>query len=225
MDDLDPELLRQGVELAVGDELGDLLRLPALQLAVGEQALADVDQALLGEMRDEARVGAVLDYGGRALDLPLREQAAQVHLAPVKRLGRRLVIRQALIRVPQLGGGVDVAHAVVVAPLEDLQRVDVPGEIDDHVAGRDVLCEQPPQVLPGDAIAHKTHALRRPWPELRRPVLEIHDRDVLRRHLDVLEDDRQRALGHGAIADEEDSVGEFDHDIGRLRCEGQSRMN
>jgi len=78
MDDLDPELLRQGVELAVGDELGDLLRLPALQLAVGEQALADVDQALLGEMRDEARVGAVLDYGGRALDLPLREQAAQV---------------------------------------------------------------------------------------------------------------------------------------------------
>ena len=38
-----------------------------LDLLVRDQALADVDQALLGEVRDQAGVGAVLEDGRRAL--------------------------------------------------------------------------------------------------------------------------------------------------------------
>src|SRR5208283_2123885 len=216
MDDLHSDLLRQNVEPAVYDKLRDLLGLPALEFFVGEQTLADVDQTLLGEMRDEAGVGAMFNHGRRALDLPLREQAAQVHLAPVEGLGGWFVVRQALVGIPQLGGRVDVADAAVVAPLENLKRIDVPGEVDNDVARGNVLAQQRTQVLAGDAVLDEIHALRRPLPELLGPVLEIHDRDVLGRHFDVLEDDWERALGHGAIAHEEDIIGEFDHDLGRL---------
>ena len=101
---------------------------------------------------------------------------------------------------------------MVAAPLQDLERVDVPGEVDQQVAGADVLREQLAHVVLGDAVAHEADALGGPRLQLGRAVLEIHDRDVLRRHLDVLEEDRQGALGDRAVTDEEDFVFEFDHD-------------
>ena len=68
------------------------------------------------------------------------------------------------------------------------------------------FAEQRAHVFLGHAVAHEAHALRGPLLQLGRAVLEIHHRDVLRRHLEVLEENRQRALGNGAVADEEDFV-------------------
>ena len=210
VDDLHAQRLGENVELAGAAELGDLLGGGALHLPVGDQLLADVDQALLHEMRDQAGVRAVLDDRGRALGLPLRRHAAEIHVAPVQRLLGR--VGAALVRIPELGRRVDVHHAVVAAPLENLKRVDVPGEIDEDVSLADVLGEQPAHVVLGHAIAHEADALGGPRLELRRAILEIHDRDILRRHLDVAEENRQRALGDRAVTDEEDFVFEFDHD-------------
>jgi hypothetical protein len=67
---------------------------------------------------------------------------AQVHVAPVEGLLRRVLVRAAGVGVPQLGRGVDVEDAVVVAPLQDLAGVDVPGQVDQQVAGGQVLAEQ-----------------------------------------------------------------------------------
>jgi hypothetical protein len=94
-------------------------------------------RALLHEMRDEAGIRAVLDNGRRALRLPLRRHAAEVHVTPVKGLFRRM--GAGLVGIPQLGRRVDIHHAVVAAPLQDLERVDVPGEVDEDVAIAHVL--------------------------------------------------------------------------------------
>jgi len=54
---LTPIFCARTLNLPVDNQLGDFLRLPALEFLVGEQTLADVNQALLGEMRDEAGIG------------------------------------------------------------------------------------------------------------------------------------------------------------------------
>ena len=200
------------VEAALGDAALDLLGPAPLDLAVGDQALADVDQALLGEVRDQAGVGAVLDHRRRPLLLPLGGHPPDVHVAPVERALGRMLVGPAGVRIPQLGRGVDVEHAVVVAPLQDLAGVDVPGQVDQQVARRQMLAQQRGPDCPACTRSRTKRTPEfGPGPQLRRAVLEIHDRDVCRRNLDQLEEDRQRALGHRAVADEEDFFGESDH--------------
>jgi len=116
------------------------------------------------------------------------------------------------VRIPEFRGRVDVSHAVIPAPLEDFAGVDIPREIDQQIALADVLREQRAHVFLGHAIAHEADAFRSPRLQLRGPIFEIHYRDVFRRHFHVLEKNRQGAFGHGAVTDEEDFIGEFDHD-------------
>ena len=176
------------------------------------QLLADVEQALLHEMRDEAGVGAVLDDGRRALVLPLRRHAAEVHVAPVERLFRR-------VRSGRVAYGSQSSVDVLMYSTpwswhhcRISQRVDVPGEVDQDVAVADVLLRAACPCCPRSPGRARSG---RPWRStclsFAALVLEIHDRDVLRRHLDVLEEDRQGALGDRAVADKEDLVFEWDH--------------
>ena len=117
----------------------DLLRLGAGELPVRQGPLGDVEQRLLGEMADETRVGAVLEHRRRPGLLPRRDHPPQVHVPPVERpLGGVLVARPG-VRIPQLHRRVDVQHAAVVAPLHDLAAVDVPRQVDQEVAGREML--------------------------------------------------------------------------------------
>ena len=222
MDDLHAELLRQPVEASVSDQLPDFLGGVALDLLVREDALADVDQPLFREVRNQAGIRAVFDHGCGTPSIPGRNQPANIHVPPVKRPLSGMPVRRAGVRIPQFGRRVHVEHAMIVAPLQDLAGVDVPCEVDEQVAGRKVFAEPRSQILAGDAIAHETHAPGGPLCQLGRPVPEIHHRDVPRRHPDQLEDDRQCAFRHRAVAHEENSVLERDHDIGRLRCEARS---
>ena len=136
---------------------------------------------------------------------------AHVHVAPVEgALGR--VLPAARVRVPDLDGGVDVEDAVVVAPLQDLAGVDVPRQVDQDVAFGHVLAEQLVHVLLSHPVAHVTDAVRGPLPELLLLALEVDHGDIFRGHLDVLEQDGQRAFGDGAVADEQYLFAEFDHD-------------
>ena len=117
---------------------------------------------------------------------------------------------------------------MLTAPGEELAGVDVPGEIDQEIAGADVLGEQGAHVVLGHAVADEADALGGPLFELPGAVGEVHHGDILRRHLDVLEENGQRALGHGAVTDEEDFVFEFDHGsfLGKLwerRCAAMRR--
>ena len=100
VDHLDTHFLGQPVEGLPGNQVANDLGVLRLDLLVGNQALANVDQALLDEMGDEARVGAVLNDGGRPLGLPGGQAAAQVHVPPIEGLFRRMLPGSGRIGIP-----------------------------------------------------------------------------------------------------------------------------
>ena len=113
-------------------------------------------------MADQARVRAVLEHRRGPRLAPAGDHPPQVHVAPVEGpLGRVLVVRPA-IGVPELHRRVDVEHATVVAPLHDFAAIDVPRQIDEQVAGREVLAQQAAQVLRRHAILDEGYALLDP---------------------------------------------------------------
>ena len=99
-------------------------------------------------------------------------------MPPVERpLGRVLVVRPG-VRVPDLDRRVDVQHALVVAPLDDLAAIDVPRQVDEQVPGRDVLAQQRAQILRRHAIPDEGHALLDPGLQSCVVWLKVHEGDV-----------------------------------------------
>ena len=105
----------------------------------------------------------------------------------------------------------EIAHAVLVAPLDDLQAVDIPGQIEQDVAGGKVLLQHAAEVFGRDPHAVELYSLGNPGLHERRLLLEIDDRHILRRNGDVLEQDRQRALGHRPEADHQNALLVLNH--------------
>jgi len=155
---------------------------------------------------------AVIEHGRRTGHGPLGNHLAQVHVAPVERHLLRRGIDGMLIRIPEFHRGVDVEHAFFVAPSEDFAGVNVPGQINQHVAGGKIFAEQRAHVFARHAVSHELHAALDPRGERRLAVLEIHHRDVFGRGLDVLDQNGQGALGDGSVADEQDFIFEWQHD-------------
>src|SRR5262245_36271739 len=114
----------------------NLLGLRTAEFALRERALRDVEERLLGEMADETRVCTMFDDRGRAWLSPRGHHSSQIHMTPVQRsLGGVFVCRPG-VRVPDFDGRIDVEDAAVVTPLHDLAAVDIPGEVDEEVPGR-----------------------------------------------------------------------------------------
>ena len=147
-----------------------------------------------------------------ALRAPLGHHPADVHVAPVERALRRVHLA-ARIRVPHLDRCIDVKDTVVAAPLQEDAGVDVPRQVDQHVAAREIPAEDLLEVLLGHPVPDERHPHRGPFPELLLLALEIDHGDLLRGHLDVLEQDGERAFGDCAVADEYDLLAEFDHGL------------
>ena len=211
MDHLHAELHRQTVEGALLDQVGDFLGVGAADLSVREQLLRDVDQPLLGPMRNQARIGAVFDNRRRPRLAPAGRHAADVHVPPIERpLGRMLLLR-AGVGIPDFHRGVDVEHASIVTPLQDFAAVDVPGQVDQQVARREVLGQLRAEVLRRDPPTDEADPLRGPGPQSLGAVLKIQDGDVLQRDAEMPDEDRQRALRHGAITQEQNPFPELDH--------------
>ena len=115
-------------------------------------------------------------------------------------LARVLVVRPT-VGVPHLHRRVDIQHALVVAPLEDVAAVDVPRQVDDEIPGRDVLAQQRTQILRRHAIPDEGHALLDQGLQRRLVWLKVHDGDVRGIDADVLQQNGQRAPRHGPKTD------------------------
>ena len=92
-----PSFMRQAVERPRRrSAAGSPRRRPPSTLPSASSRSADVEQALLGEVRDQARVGAVLEHGRRARARSSSAiMPADVHVPPVERpLGGMLVGRR-----------------------------------------------------------------------------------------------------------------------------------
>ncbi len=129
--------------------------------------------------------------------------SAKAHLPLVEGLLVRRGREPFPVRVPDLDRGVQVEHVMVMAPGHDLAAVDVPGEIDEQPPGREVLGEDRSKVLRGDAPPEIADPLRRPGGQGGLLVLEVQDRDLVAGYLHVPEQDRQRALCHGAVPEDQ----------------------
>ena len=90
---------------------------------------------------------------------------------------------------------------MVVAPLEDLAAVNVPGQVNQQVARAQVFAEQRAHVVARHALVHKVHAALEPRRQHGTAVFEVHDRDVPGGHLDVLDQNGEGALRHRPITD------------------------
>ena len=213
MDHLHAELHGQAIEGLVFDELADLLGVAAGDFLVVQVPLGKVDQALLRPVRDQPGIGAVLQDGGGAGLAPAGRHAADVHVPPIERPLGGMLVGRAGVRVPNLHRRVQIEHPSIVTPLDDLAAVDVPGQIDQEIAGRHVFPQFGAQILRRDLPPDETDALADPRLQRVRTVLEIHDRDVLKRDAEVFQEDRQRTLGHGPVAQEQNAFVEVDHAI------------
>ena len=123
------------------------------------------------------------------------------------------------VRVPQLHRRVDVQHALVVAPLHDLAAVDVPGQVDEEVAGREMFAEERAQIVLRDAVLDEGDPPFEPGPQRRLVRIELHDGDALRIDVEVAQQDGQCAPRDGAKAHEQNSMRKCQHPLAPMRIE------
>ena len=176
-----------------------------------KRCLRDVEQPLLREMTDEPRVGAVLDNRCRPPLRPPVTNLPQLHVAGVERELGGMRARRKIVGIPQLDGRVDVHHALAVAPVDHLAGVDIPGQIDEEIAGGEQRAEDAIEAVGGDAILHQPHALLEPGLQLRLGRVEVDDRDPAGRDRDMPEENREGAARDGAKPDEDDAMGKREH--------------
>ena len=177
--------------------------------AVGQGTCRDLPQRLLRPVRDEARVGAMLDHRRRtAVVTPPSDHLADRHVADVQRARQWVDVRRAVVGVPHLDRGVEVADTVISAPLDDRARVDVPGEIETDVASGDVAPEHLVEVRRVDLLDDVGDSGGQRLGDAAAVVDHVDHGDLLRR-ADVLgEQQRQRALRDRATSKEQDPAGE-----------------
>lgn len=113
-----------------------------------------------------------------------------------------------LVGIPELDRGVHVKNAVIMAPGDDLAAIDVPGQIDQEISLGKMLAENGGKILGRDPDVLEMNSLRCPWLEGLLVWVEVEDRDVIQRHLDVLQKDRKSASGDSAEAEKYDAVAE-----------------
>jgi len=203
--DLRAGVHRQFVEALGGQRGLDRCRSVARE-PVAQHRLRDVGQREFDEVADHAGVRAVLDDGGGSgVVTPSLDHSANRLVTHVERPlggGRR---RHVVVGIPQFDRRVEVAHAVVAAPLKNRRGVDVPREVEQHVAIANTRREKLVQIVASDAILLIRHALGEAVGDARAIVANVNDVDRRRRDANVADEQRNGALRDRATAKHEDS--------------------
>ena len=177
--------------------------------AVLQRHPADLFERLLGEVRHEAGVGAVLDDGRRPPVVgPPGDHVADAHVPYVERAIERMGVGRVLVGIPHLDRRVEVAHAVIAAPFEDGVAVDVPRQVEQDVARADVAAQHLVEVVARDVIDHVADALGEFVGDARAVVDHVEHGDARRRYIELLQQQGQRALRDRPAAEDEDPAGE-----------------
>ena len=97
----------------------------------------DFRKGLLDEVAYKTRVGTMFKNSGRTtVAAPCIDHLAQRLVTHIQGAIKRMSRSHVLIRIPQLHRGVEVANAVLMTPREDCCGVNVPCEVEQHVAVR-----------------------------------------------------------------------------------------
>src|SRR5262249_15982362 len=103
-----------------------------------------------------------------------------------------------------------------VAPLHDLATVDVPRQVDEQIAVRQMARQQVAHIVRGDPVLDEGHSALQPWPQCRLVRLEIHNGDAPWIDPYMVQKDRQRAPRNGSEAQEQDAFLEGCHSMSSL---------
>lgn len=176
--------------------------------AVARGPLTDLLERALDPVRDESRVGAVLDHRGRPGPGPRCAQRAHAHVPHVE--GPRLRGARGGVRVgiPFLEAGVEVQDAVIVAPRQDVLRADVPREVQQQITRTDVSTEDLAQGVLADLVHDEARAGGDGSGERRAQVEPVEDGDAIGAVDEVVDQQRDGAARDRTGAEDEDAATE-----------------
>ena len=181
-------------------------------VGVGEPVGGQVVQPGLDEVRHEARVRTVVEHRGRPGPAPAGRLGAQPRVAGVERAGSGVLGQR--VGVPQLHAGVDVGDAALVAPRQQVDRVEVVGQVDEQPAGRHGGVEDLAVVGLRHLVVDQPHAQLLGQPPGGPAALGVHPQHVGRRERQGLQQQREGAPAEPAGAEDDErgsgreSVGE-----------------
>jgi len=214
MDRFHAELHRQTVEFFFADQAFQGGPVPFGSGFVARCFFGDIQKALLGEVADEPGVGAVIKHCRCGSFGPVGRHFADLHLLEIKRFFKRRFFIDIGVGVPFLDRGIHIEDFVLMAPRKHVDRINVPGKIDDHAAGGDILGKSFGDVDGVDPLLGIADALFDPRGELLAFIGKVEDRDVLVGNADMLKENRQRAFANRAKTDAKDLLFEIYHDQG-----------
>ena len=202
-----------GLALRGGDQL--LERHPVhasgRRQAAFEHLRADFEQRPLREMAHEAGVSAVVHDGGGgwlAARVEPISQEPDPHLPGIQAALVGRLVHDVAVRIPLLERRVDVVDAMLGAPRQHVERLDVPRQVDDGVARAHEAAEQRGEVVRRQALALERHARLQRILDPGAHILEVHHRDAIGRHVQVPAHEGQRALAHRSAAEHQDASAE-----------------
>jgi hypothetical protein len=179
-------------------------------LGVLEVLLRHFQERCLDEVADEAGIGPHgQQRGGRALRPflgRLERRVAQEVVAALMRGNLRVVV----VAGPRLDAGVEIEDAMIVAPFDDIEARDIDAEVEHEVALADIAAEHLRHVALGDRLDTVFDALLHVGTDLLPMVVGLDDGDAVHRHVEMLGDQRHRAMPHRAIADHQDAAVELE---------------
>src|ERR1035437_2420926 len=194
--------------LGVGDELLERRRVETgdHRPPFFEDRCGDLEQGSLREVADEARIRTVIDDGGRtrfALRIELVFQQPDPHLTGIQTAFVGGLVFDVAVGIPLLEGRVEVADIVLATPGQEVERLDVPGKVDDDVARAHELTQHRRVVLSRQPRLPESHSSLQGVLDLRTHILEVHDGDAVGRHVDVAAHELQGALANRSAPEHE----------------------
>jgi hypothetical protein len=185
------------------------LRLGALVAEVG----GEIEQRLLDEPGDHARIGAAAGDRGRSARIP----APLLHHRLAQRVVGARLVAEALVVIeprPRLDDGVDVERADLAAKAHDVERGGVDREVDAEalaLARLQIFAEGVAIVVAGEAQMDEFDAALVEQAAVR--VVRVDDDEMVLVEFEMALDQRQRSLADRSEADHDDRA--FDAPVQR----------
>ena len=132
----------------------DAFAMLAYDLGLVECSPRNGFKGVLDEVRHETGVRTVLEYGGWPGPIPRGHPPSKSHMPNVETAFAWILTRSVGIGLPELDAGIEIPNSIVVAPLDDFDAVDVPGEVHQDVVRTQMGTQDVAKISRFDSVLH-----------------------------------------------------------------------
>ena len=167
-----------------------------------------IEQGGLGEMTDQAWIGAMGDNDRRPVSPPgfPRQVSDPLLVVVFRALVRRLLRRIEDHILPRLKGGVHVGNPSALTGVGQFDGIDPDREIEQKVAGLADLRKHWFQIFRRDGALQKPEALRPVGGQFVAAVQSIDDQNAAQGQLETPQDHGQHTVPNGAVAKDDETT-------------------